>query len=347
MTAPERWLRRLLYLPEQASSVAREIDLLHFLIIGTTFLGALLVALSVLWFVVRYRARGPRTGLPARRSTRRFELALSAFVLGLFVFFWVLGFRQFRALRAAPRESLDVYVVAKQWVWKFSHASGVEELETLTVPVGVPVRLVMTSRDVIHSFYVPAFRIKQDVLPGRYVSAWFEAVKPGRYDILCAEFCGLSHSNMRGTVVVLERDAYDRWLRGFDPAPERSIAALGERVAARKQCTACHTADGRRHVGPTWRGLFGSWVELEGGRRVLADEEYLTRSMMDPAVDRVAGYRAVMPTYQGSLSSGEVAALLFYIKTLRAPPDPAIAALPELGADSTARAEVPAPEATP
>ncbi len=331
MTDPERWLRAALRLPEQASSVAREIDHLHYAVISVSFAGAFLVALATGWFVLRYREGSRTSARPSRRQTRLVEYALIALTPLLFLTFWVVGFRQYLSLRSAPANSLEVYVVAKQWVWKFSHAESIDELETLTVPVGKPVRLVMTSRDVIHSFFVPAFRIKQDVLPGRYVSAWFEAVAPGRYEIFCAEFCGLSHSQMLGEVVALEPREYERWLESRRSPEARPLAAIGETIAGRRQCTACHTSDGRRHVGPTWRGLFGSWVALEDGRRVLADEEYLTRSMMEPMADRVAGYRAVMPTYQGSLPSAEVAALLAYIRSLRAAPDPSVVALPALG----------------
>ncbi len=333
MNDVERWLRLLLQLPEPGSSFARDIDRLHFSVITVAMLGALLVTLASLWFVMRYREGARRRPRPSRRQTRRVEFAFSVLALGLFITFWVVGFRQYVALRTPPAKTLDVYVVAKQWVWKFSHPEGIDELETLTVPAGQPVRLVMTSRDVIHSFYVPAFRIKHDVLPGRYVSVWFEAVTPGRYEILCAEFCGLSHSEMRGEVRALSPVDYARWLKDRKPAEGKSLVALGEAVAARRQCLACHTSDGRRHVGPSWRGLFDSWVTLDDGRRVLADEEYLTRSMMEPMTDRVAGYRPVMPTYQGGLPNGEVAALLEYIKALRDPPDPRVAALPPLGGE--------------
>jgi cytochrome c oxidase subunit 2 len=231
-------------------------------------------------------------------------------------------------------------------MWHFAYADGRSALGTLTVPAGTPVRLVMTSRDVIHSFFVPAFRVKQDVIPGRYTTAWFEATAPGTYEVFCAEFCGLSHSRMRGQVTVLPRGAYAAWLArtaaggpgaraGDAEAPTAGafgdvseMARRGREVAARRQCTACHTADGQRFVGPTWRGLYGSQVALRGGRTVLADEAYLTRSMMDPLDDVVAGFDPVMPAFRGVLEPGEVAALVEYIRSLARQGEPSGVALP-------------------
>jgi cytochrome c oxidase subunit 2 len=342
-------VRRLLALPDQASTMAASIDRLHFAVISVTMLGATVVAAMALYFVVRYREGATRPSRVRRLSSRGFEYPLIASVLGLFLSFWVLGFRQYVDLSTPPAGALDVYVVAKQWMWKFSHPEGQDELAVLTVPVGRPVRLLMTSRDVIHSFYVPAFRIKQDVLPGRYTSAWFEATHPGSYDVFCAELCGVSHSYMRARVDVLSPEAYDEWLsRTRANEGVASLADQGRLVAQRAQCVSCHTADGRRHLGPTWRGLYGSWVDLVGGHRVMADEAYLTRSMMEPAADVVLGFRPLMPTYQGKLHAAEVAALLEYIKSVRAAPDPAVVAEPPLwpstaGGEGAESGPAPAP----
>jgi cytochrome c oxidase subunit 2 len=206
----------------------------------------------------------------------------------------------------------------------------------MVVPRGKTVRLVMTSRDVIHSFFVPAFRIKQDVLPDRYTGSWFKAERPGTYPVYCAEYCGLSHSRMWASIVVLEPEPYRQWLDG--EIPEAVVAAAanarldggrlaieqgptlveqGRRVAAERGCLACHTLDGQRHIGPTWRGVYGSTVTLSNGERVLADEGYLTESMMDPPVQVVAGFAPVMPAYRGSLTQPEVGVLLALIKSLR------------------------------
>ena len=199
----------------------------------------------------------------------------------------------------------------------------------------------MTSRDVIHSFYVPAFRIKQDIVPGRFTSTWFEVTKPGTYDVFCAELCGVSHSYMHATVVALTAEAFAAWQdRTTAESGVASLTERGKAVAARAPCMACHTADGRRHLGPTWRGLYYSTVGLTDGRHVIADEAYLTRAMMEPLADVVTGFKPLMPTYQGKLTAPEVAALLEYIRSVRAAPDPAIVVAPPLWPNAEAvRAE--------
>jgi cytochrome c oxidase subunit 2 len=190
----------------------------------------------------------------------------------------------------------------------------------------------MTSRDVIHSFYVPAFRLKQDVLPGRYVSLWFEATETGTFPIFCAEYCGVAHSRMRGDVVVLPQDDYDKWLhdRGRDASGSSPLVSLGATVAEKRACLACHTLNGQPHIGPTFARLFGSKVKLSDGRTVLVDEAYLTRSMMEPQADIVAGYTTLMPTYAGVLNATETAALVELIRSLRDASVPAGVKLPKV-----------------
>lgn len=314
-----KWLRWLLFLPEGASSFADSVDLLHAAVIGITMLLAFGLAGLALLYVVRYgRKPGVLTTQPLR-VTRRAETAIIGATLTAFLALWVVGFRQYIHLETPPANALEIRVTAKQWMWKFAYPDGRRSASVLTVPAGQPIKLVMTSRDVIHSFYVPAFRIKQDVLPGRYVSAWFEAVQPGSYDVYCAEYCGLSHSNMLGTVRVLAPEAYARWIGGpvaADPDDEGDPVAWGEKLSVQKQCRTCHSIDGSNGVGPSWRGLYRSEVPLLGGRRLRADGEYLTRSMMDPKADIHEGYQPVMPTYRGVLSAAEAEALVAYIESL-------------------------------
>jgi cytochrome c oxidase subunit 2 len=238
-------------------------------------------------------------------------------ILTLFLAFWVVGASQYGHMMTPPPGSLPVYVSAKQWMWEFAYGDGRKSMDVLTVPAGHPIKLVMTSRDVIHSFFVPAFRMKYDVVPGRYYTAWFQADGPGTYDIECAEFCGVNHSRMLGKVRVLSADDYARWI---ETVPRGDLAAKGYEIAARRGCLNCHTLDGQPHVGPTWAGLYESTVRLADGRVVVADEEYLTRSMMDPTADVVDGYRAVMPTYRGILPEPEVAALVELVRTLQSEP---------------------------
>ena len=329
-----RWIRFLLFLPASGSTFADSIDLLHFLVIGCTLLGATGVAAVTLWYMMRYRRRSNTAPTPEVKASKAGEAFIIGSILMLFLLFWVVGFSQYVKMSEAPAGAMEVYVTGKQWMWKFSYPGGRRSINVLTVPVGRPVKLVMTSRDVIHSFFVPAFRIKQDVIPGRYVSQWFEATQPGTYEVFCAEYCGVSHSRMLAAVVVLSQPDYDDWLARGENNTELSVAdfesvggmgepsgsnlvELGRTVAARRQCFACHTIDGQRHVGPTWRGLYGSTIPLQGGKAVVADEAYLTRSMMDPMAEVHEGFQPVMPTYQGVLQAPEAAAIVEYIKALR------------------------------
>ena len=331
-------VRRLLALPEQASTVAAGIDFLHYAVIGVTMAGSTAVFVVAIWFTVRYRRRPGDTLTPRVRAPVWLEFGVIAGLFGLFVLFWVIGFRQYVRLRTPPDDAAVVYVTAKRWMWKFGHPGGRNAIGTLVVPVGRPVKLVMTSRDVIHSFYVPAFRVKQDVLPGRYTSLWFEAKTPGTYPIYCAEYCGDGHSKMWGDVIALSPADYGAWEAGAAPdapalasGPVASMADRGRVVAADRGCLSCHTLDGQPHVGPTWRGLWNATVPLADGSTVIADEAYLTRSMMEPAAQLVAGYGPRMPPYQGLLDPAEVGALLELIRSLRADaPPPAGVAVPPL-----------------
>jgi cytochrome c oxidase subunit 2 len=333
-------LRRMLFLPPQASTLAPSVDHLHFVVIGTTFLGAFVVFALTVLFAVRDRRRpGHRVAAP-ERMPGKLEALLIAATLGLFLAWWAVGFRQYLAMRQPPPDALTVYVTARQWMWKFTWPEGAGAINVLTVPQGRAVRLVMTSRDVIHSVFIPAFRLKQDVLPGRYVTAWFEATRPGTYDLFCTEYCGLSHSGMRAVVRVLPPAEYASWLArtahhadvgGVGPSDDGELAARGRRVAERASCFACHTTDGQPATGPTWRNAYGRTVTLADGRTLRADEAYLTRSMMDPTDDLVAGFNPVMPTYRGLLDAADVAALVEYIKSLRGPGFPVVQ-LPTTGA---------------
>jgi cytochrome c oxidase subunit II len=203
-------------------------------------------------------------------------------------------------------------VVAKQWMWKIEHAEGQREINELHVPVGRDVKLIMTSQDVIHSFYIPAFRIKQDVLPGRYTVEWFRATKPGVYHLFCAEYCGTLHSGMVGDIVVQEPAQYEAWINGNPTGP---LSAAGEKIFAELGCSTCHRNDtpGR---GPDLQGVFGKPVQLEDGRTVNADENYLRECILDPGSKRVKGFQPIMPTFQGLVSEEQVNALVAYIKSI-------------------------------
>jgi cytochrome c oxidase subunit 2 len=232
---------------------------------------------------------------------------------------------------------MKVYVTAKQWMWKFAYPEGNRSIAVLYVPVNRPVELVMTSRDVIHSFYVPDFRVKQDVVPGRYTTVWFEVPEPGRYPIFCTEYCGTGHSMMRGEVVALAPADFDRWLAsqserqriagqsyvppavpGEGAPPEMlSLVVLGRNAAAEHGCLRCHTLDGSRHIGPTWAGLYGSVIPLRDGSVAVADDAFITASMMDPQARIHAGFPPVMPSFQGQIDPADTAAIVELIRSLR------------------------------
>ncbi|MBX5480491.1 MAG: cytochrome c oxidase subunit II [Myxococcaceae bacterium] len=327
-------LRRALFLPEQASTLAPQIDFLHYLIIVTTLSVGLTIAAAFLFMVVKYRRRSESDTTPRFTTPLWLEATYFGLPVTLFLAWFVIGFCDYVAFAEPPRDALDVYVTAKQWMWKFAYPDGPASINELRVPAGKPVRLLITSRDVIHSFFVPEFRLKHDAVPGRYTQLWFEAPRPGEHPVLCAEYCGLEHSKMRARVIVMEANAFQDWitaekaklvadngLRDAQPPPgaaqQASLREQGGAVAARKGCLKCHSVDGTAHIGPTWRDLYLRRERLEGGGEVIADEAYLTESMMDPAARVVAGFRPVMPSYRGLLTPGETAALIEYIRALR------------------------------
>ncbi len=313
-------MRTLLALPEQRSTVALGIDVLHYVVISISILGAMAVSAAVAVLLLRFRRRPggtPPAGRP-RRIPAWVEGVVIGGLLAMFIVFWVVGFRQFVELRTPPANAMDVYVVGKQWMWTFAYPDGNATNSELVVPVGRPVRLLMTSRDVIHSFYVPAFRIKTDVLPGRTTAQWFEATHTGTFDVYCTEYCGTEHSMMRARVIVLDEAAWARWSQ--DSARGEDLAAIGERVAGERGCLRCHTIDGTPHLAPTWVGLYDSQIQMSDGTSLRADEAYLTESMMDPERRVRVGFPVIMPSYRGLLDASEVAALVHYIRSLRSQP---------------------------
>ena len=328
-------LRRLLDLPEQASQHARDVDGLHYFIVLTTLLVGLAIFATTIWFLVRYRRRGEGEATPEVQPTRWHEAVFVGVPLSFFLLWFAIGFPQYVDLTRPPPGAMDVFVQGKQWMWKFAYAGGPSSLDVLRVPAGRPVRLLITSRDVIHSFFVPALRLKQDALPGRYTETWFDADRPGRYQIFCAEYCGLSHSGMLAELVVMPASEFDDWLatqrRGLTRAqdgaptpgeallPGTSLVEQGRTVAAEQGCFKCHSVDGSRHIGPTFLGLYRRHERLSTGELVTADEAYLTRSMMDPAAQVVAGYQNVMPSFQGRMTPPEVAAVVEFVKSLANP----------------------------
>ena len=374
MHGGDSFMRKLLFLPPQASSVASDIDRLHYAVILITMLGALTITAISIVFCLRYRARRARAAAESREPAPRpafwAELLMIGGLFALFVGFWAIGFWQYVRLAEPPAATYDIYVTGKQWMWKFAYPTGNHSAGALYVPAGRPIRLLLTSRDVIHSFYVPDFRVKHDAIPGRYTDVWFRALEPGTHTIFCAEFCGTDHSRMRASVVVLSDPDFAVWLQTdrsvADPeadallvqAAEPTLPARGQVAAAKYGCLRCHSVDGSPHIGPTWKGMYGTHVPLRDGGSVLADVAYLTESMMDPLAKIRVGYASVMPSYQGYLQPGDVSAIVEFVKSLapgsesaRAPmslPNTGVFTLPLAAAPSDRQSgTAPAPVAQP
>jgi cytochrome c oxidase subunit II len=303
-------------LPEQASTVAPQVDLLLYFLLGVSFFFATLIAGLILVFMVRYRRRPGVDHDPNAHGPLWLEAAWTVIPFGItmIMFFW--GASLYATIRRPPDDALVVDVVGKQWMWKLQHMAGRREINELHVPIGRPVRLNMTSEDVIHSFYVPAFRVKQDAVPGRYSSVWFEATKAGEYHLFCAEYCGTLHSGMIGRIVAMEPAAFEAWLAGQQPGEANvPVAVAGENVFRAQACGTCHRADGSGQ-GPSLAGVFGKTVTLQGGDTIRVDEGYIRESILNPQAKIVEGYQPVMPTYQGLLSEEDVMRLIAYVKSL-------------------------------
>ena len=299
--------------PERASTIAGEVDALYFFLIGLSVVMSVLIATLVVTFAVKFHRRHDDEVGAQVHGGLMLELAWTfvPFLITLVIFFW--GAKVYFVMASPPPEALNIYVVGKQWMWKVQHTTGQREINELHVPVGRPVKLIMTSQDVIHNFSIPAMRVKSDVIPGRFVQIWFEPTTPGTYQIFCAEYCGTQHSGMIGQVVVMEANAYQTWLSGG--TAEGSLASTGEKLFADLACNTCHRPDSRGR-GPVLQNVFGHPVQLVDGGVVTADENYLRESILTPGAKVTAGYQPVMPAFQGLVSEEQLLALIEYIKSL-------------------------------
>lgn len=296
-------------LPPSASTFASQLDwLVAFLTLTSVALTAT-VFILVVYFGLRYRRRS-EDEVPPRPGVSRFlEVGAMGFLLVLFMSMFLWGALLYIDMKRPARDALEIHVVGQQWMWKTQHPGGQREINELHVPVGRPVKLVMTSLDVIHSFGIPAFRAKQDVLPNVYTTQWFTATRAGEYDLFCNEYCGTDHSRMRGRVVALEPKDFEAWLAGV-PADE-APAAAGARLFVAQGCNICHGQN-----APTLAGLYGRSVRLDDGTTSIADEAYLRDSILNPSTQVVAGYARAMPSYRGQLSDEQLSSLVAYIKSL-------------------------------
>jgi cytochrome c oxidase subunit 2 len=299
--------------PEQASTFAERVDALYYYLLSVSGFFVLLIFALIFYFAVKYRRRSEGERTPPILGSIPLEVAwiVIPFILVMIMFVW--GASLYFTAFSPPANAMEIFVIGKQWMWKVQHPEGRREIDELHVPVGYPVKLTITSQDVIHSFYIPAFRIKMDAVPGRYTSTWFEASKTGTFHLFCAEFCGTAHAGMVGRVVVMKPSEYEQWLR--TGAPEESLVAAGGRLFQQLGCSGCHSQNSIARA-PLLDGVYGKPVPLQSGQVVLADESYIRDSILLPQKDVVAGYAPVMPPFQGRISEEELMQIIAYIRFL-------------------------------
>ena len=307
-----KWLHASALFPAEASKIAPMMDALYFFLLLLTVIGLILVGSLILGFSLRYRRSRNPVATQVEGSTLM-EATWTIIPLALFLVCFVLGALLYFRIYNPPANSMNIYIVGKQWMWKAEHPGGQHEINALHIPVGRDVQLTMISQDVFHSFSIPAFRVKREVIPGRYSTVWFRATQPGTYHLFCTQYCGTLHAAMIGEIVAMSPDDYRKWTVGSTSG--QSLAQNGERLYASLGCNSCHsgTAGAR---GPNLAGIYGSKVTLEGGRTVTADDEFLRGSILNPTTHAMAGYAPIMPTYQGQVSEEGLIDLVEYIKGL-------------------------------
>jgi len=312
-------------LPPRGTQLAEQIDITFLGIYWLSVVLFLMITIPAIYFAWRYRYKPGRvTPHQTHNTTLEVLWSVGPLLLCVGLFFW--GLNGYMKLVVAPGEAMEIQVTAKQWLWTFEYPDGSRTVNDLHVPVNKPVKMVMTSEDVLHSFFVPNMRVKQDVVPGRYTQVWFTPITLGETYFTCAEYCGKDHSNMKGKLTV-DTDAdfakfvltggteFESYFDASDPA--KTPAAWGKIQYERKGCNSCHTVDGSTSKGPTWKGIWGSMVTLNDGKSVLVDEDYVKESMMQPTAKVVKGFDPVMPTFQGLLRPHEVRGLVAYIESLK------------------------------
>jgi cytochrome c oxidase subunit II len=301
------------FFPEQASAQAAQVDGIYFFMLAVTAFFSLLIAGLVVLFAIKYRRRHKDEVGVAIHGSLALELLWTVipFLITMVMFAW--GVKVFFNMYRPPAGAMEIYVVGKQWMWKAQHMDGIREINELHVPVGRPVKLIMGSEDVLHSFYIPAFRVKADVIPGRNNVLWFTATKPGRYHLFCAEYCGTKHSGMIGWVYAMEPSEFQAWLGGGNPSD--TPAAAGEKLFHDLACSSCHRDDALA-TAPQLRGLFGHTVKLQNGTTVVADESYVRESIVNPQAKVVTGFLPIMPTFQGLVTEEQLLQLIAYVRSL-------------------------------
>ena len=326
------------FVPESASTVSGKVDALYFYLSGVTAFFTLLISGVLIFFVIKYRRRMPNEIPRPVAGSHKLETIWSVipFIISMSMFAW--GAQIYFQNSRPPKNANEVYVVGKQWMWKIQHSTGQREINELHVPAGRKIKLIMTSEDTIHDFFIPAFRIKADVLPGKYTTQWFEATKPGTYHLFCAEYCGMNHSGMIGSVIVMQPTEFDNWLSGN--ASQQSPAVAGQLLFQSLGCVSCHGANGEGGRGPALAGLFGSKVFLVNGQTLTADEGYIRESIENPQAKVVSGFGPIMPTFQGQVTPEQLIQIISFIKSLQSGTSTVTAPSPKVETQAPAPATV-------
>jgi cytochrome c oxidase subunit 2 len=307
------------FMPTEGTKIATQVDNLYGFLLVASLISFFILMGGMVYFVFKYRRRtkNDKTAYITHNAFLEFLWSFIPLVIFLGVFAW--GWLIYHDMRSMPKDALEVHVFGKQWAWEFEYKSGVKTGNLVVVPVNKDVKFIMTSKDVIHSFYIPSFRIKQDVVPGRYTALWFNADKLGEFHVFCAEFCGTQHSGMLATLKVVPQAEYDAWLQEESQVGSLPLASRGEKLFAVKACASCHSvADATTKVGPPLWKKFGTKEHIEGTDDVEVDENYVRESILNPNAKIVKGFpKGVMPTFQGQLNETELNALIEYVKTLK------------------------------
>ncbi|WP_031501001.1 cytochrome c oxidase subunit II [Bryobacter aggregatus] len=311
------WLRNL-FLPNAASIRASDVDDLFMFVMYLNLFFFFLILGMVVLFVIKYRRKSQTQKTAHIEHNTFLELSWSVIplILCMVVFFW--GFNSYMQATVAPDGAMEIQVTAKKWVWTFGYPDGSVGIGKLWVPVNKPVRMVMHSEDVLHAFYVPAFRVKADVLPNRYTEVWFQATEVGDYVIPCAEYCGKGHSEMRAYVKVVSQQEYEKFLEEGDPDEKgKPPEELGALLYTNFGCSACHSIDGTKGQGPSWKGIYGQQHKMTDGKIITVDENYIRTSILQPQAEVVEGFQPIMPSFQGQIRERQLVALIAYIKSLK------------------------------
>jgi len=309
------------WIPEAASNLAGKVDGVLWLITLMSAVFFVLITVLLVYFSIKYRRRSDDDETPYITGSEPLEIIWTVIPSILLIVIFIYAYVVYKDMRTPPKDAVDINVLGKQWVWEFNYYNGKKTLNELYLKQNAPVRMVMRADDVIHSFFVPQFRVKQDLLPGRYTQLWFTPIKVGTFDLFCAEYCGTGHSKMRAKVIVLSPEAYDIWENGAQAGEGSAVAGLtpvelGEKLYKEKGCNACHSLDGTVVVGPSFKGIIGRSEEFTDGSSHTADENYIRQSILEPQSQVVKGFPPVMPSFKGILSDDDISALIAYMKTL-------------------------------